>query len=237
MDVVSEATRQESVRDRLLAAAIEKLEASGPEAVQARPLAAAIGASTMAVYTHFGGMPQLLDEVTREGFGRFDAELARVERSDDPIADLLARGIAYRQFALGNPQLYRLMFGLTTPGTRRRKERDLTTEGSPTSVSEGVSAFGHLVDAVERAAESGRIVAEDPVAVAGQIWSVIHGYVLLEIAGVFGHEGHGLAHTLQPLITNLLVGLGDDRADVEASLATALAADETRPRRRTPLSG
>ncbi len=229
MDVVSEATQQGSVRDRLLAAAIEKLEASGPESLQARPLAADIGASTMAVYTHFGGMPHLLDEVTREGFARFDAELARVPRSDDPIADLLALGIAYRQFALNNPQLYRLMFGLTTPGTRRAKERDLTTEGSPTSVSEGISAFNHLVDAVARSAESGRILAEDPVAVAGQIWSAAHGYVLLEITGVFGHEGHGLVRTLQPLIINLLVGLGDDRADVEASLATALAA-QIRPR-------
>lgn len=224
MDVVSEATRQGGVRDRLLAAAVEKLEASGPESLQARPLAAEIGASTMAVYTHFGGMPQLLDEVTREGFARFEAQLACVERSDDTIADLLALGIAYRQFALENPQLYRLMFGLTTPGTRRAKERDLTTEGSPTSVSEGISAFNHLVDAVTRAAESGRIVAEDPVAVAGQIWSATHGYVLLEIAGVFGHEGHGLVRTLQPLIINLLVGLGDDRADVEASLARALDA-------------
>ncbi len=233
MGVVSETTRQSTVRDRLLAAAVEKLEASGPEALQARPLAADIGASTMAVYTHFGGMPQLLDEVTREGFARFDAELARVPRSDDTIADLLALGIAYRQFALDNPQLYRLMFGLTTPGTRRAKERDLTTEGSPTSVSEGISAFNHLVDAVTRAAESGRIQAEDPVAVAGQIWSAAHGYVLLEITGVFGHEGHGLVRTLQPLIINLLVGLGDTREGIEASLATVFDAGGA-ARRRSP---
>ncbi|MPY80043.1 MAG: TetR family transcriptional regulator [Actinophytocola sp.] len=211
------------MRERLLAAAIEKLAASGPEALQARPLAAEIGASTMAVYTHFGGMPQLLDEVTREGFARFEAGLARVERSDDTIADLLALGIAYRQFALDNQQLYRLMFGLTTPGTRRTKERDLTTAGSPTSLSEGISAFNHLVGAVTRAAESGRIAAADPVAVAGQIWSATHGYVLLEMTGVFGHEGHGLVRTLQPLIINLLVGLGDTRANIEASLARVFA--------------
>ena len=210
---------KDTVRQRLLDAAVRKLENSGPESLQARPLAAEVNASTMAVYTHFGGMPQLLDEVTREGFARFDAELAGVPDSGDSLVDLLALGLAYRQFALQNPQLYRLMFGLTTPGTRRAKERDLTTDGSPSTLSEGVSAFNHLVGAVAKAAESGRIHAEDPVAVAGQVWSATHGYVLLEITGVFGREGHGLVTTLRPMIINLLVGLGASREDVEVSMA------------------
>ena len=53
---------------RLIETARRLLEAGGPEAVQARKLAAEIGASTMAVYTHFGGMAELFEALIRDGF-------------------------------------------------------------------------------------------------------------------------------------------------------------------------
>lgn len=211
------------VRQRLIEAAIAVLEQDGPEGLQARKLAAEIGASTMAVYTHFGGMPALLEEVAREGFRRFGRCLADAARSDDPVADLLAMGLAYREFARGNSQLYRLMFGLTTPGTSIGGHRDLTAEGEPTSLTEGIDAFNHLVDAIERVRDADRIRHADALAVAGQVWSTIHGFVLLEIAGFFGDDGEGLLQVLGPLIANLLVGLGDGRDAVERSTRSAVA--------------
>lgn len=225
MATMSQEEETAPVRRRLLTAALRMLEDSGPEALQARKLAAEVGASTMAVYTHFGGMPQLLEEAMREGFVRLSEQLARAEESGDPIADLLTMGLAYREFALANPQLYRLMFGLTTPGTRRAKERDLTVERTPTELAEGATAFDFLVNVATRAAESGRIHQDDRIALAGQIWSLTHGYVLLEIAGVFGHDGHGVLRVFAPLIVNLLVGMGDQREAVERSMAKVNAAN------------
>lgn len=219
----SSAKQPSPVRQRLIEAAIAVLEQNGPEGLQARKLAAEIGASTMAVYTHFGGMPALLEEVAREGFRRFGRCLAGAARSEDPVADLLAMGLAYREFARGNSQLYRLMFGLTTPGTRIGGHRDVTAEGEPTSHAEGIDAFNHLVDVIERVLDAGRIGQADAVVVAGQVWSTIHGFVLLEIAGFFGDDGEGLAQVLGPLIVNVLVGLGDSRDAVERSTRAAVA--------------
>ncbi|OQO92543.1 hypothetical protein B1813_10190 [Saccharomonospora piscinae] len=210
-------------KQRLVDAAIRLLAAGGPEAVQARRVAAEVGASSMAVYTHFGGMPDLVDAVVREGFERLDRRLAAVSRSDDALCDAVTLGLAYRAEALENSQLYRLMFGITAVSASRRGQRtDLLGTGSPTELEEGRRAFGHLVAAVERLAASGRGTVPEPSAAAAQLWSAVHGYVLLEIAGFFGDEGHGVEQVLLPLAVNLAAGLGDDRAAAEESARRAL---------------
>ena len=61
------------VATRLVEAAARVLAEEGPSAVSARRLANEVGASTMVVYTHFGGMDHVLGHVRREGFRRFAA--------------------------------------------------------------------------------------------------------------------------------------------------------------------
>ncbi len=48
-----------SVRDEMLHAAVNLLDNDGPDALQTRKVTSAAGTSTMAVYTHFGGMRSL----------------------------------------------------------------------------------------------------------------------------------------------------------------------------------
>jgi AcrR family transcriptional regulator len=76
---------------RLLDAAGRKLEQSGPEALQARGLTAEVGMSTQAVYTHFGGMPGLLQAFAADGFARFARHVAVTPETDDPVADFFTR--------------------------------------------------------------------------------------------------------------------------------------------------
>jgi AcrR family transcriptional regulator len=192
------------------------LAGAGPEAMQARRLAAEAGVSTMAVYTHFGGMRELIKELAREGFVRFDRRLEQAPRSDDPVADLFMLALAYRGHALDNPQLYRLMFGVTPPGALRHRGAALTVPEISGDLPEGRAAYGKLVAAVERVIAAGRIRGDDPGPVAAQIWSAVHGYVLLEIAGFFDR---GVEQVLRPLGVTLLVGLGDTVEAAERSVA------------------
>ena len=67
----------------------------------------------MAVYTYFGGMPGLIAAVAEEGLRQFDAAMTMPSTSD-PVADLVATGIAYRRYAIERPHMYRLMFGSTS---------------------------------------------------------------------------------------------------------------------------
>ena len=88
-----------SVRDEMLHAAVDLLDEHGPDALQTRKVAGAAGTSTMAVYTHFGGMRGLIAELAEEGYRQFDAALT-VPETDDPVADLFALGAAYRRYAI-----------------------------------------------------------------------------------------------------------------------------------------
>jgi AcrR family transcriptional regulator len=197
-----------ATRKRLIAAAIRLLEDGGPEALQARRLAAEVGASTMAVYTHFGGMRQLVEAVAADGFARFSRLLADVPETADPVADLLRQGVAYRDHAVANPQLYRVMFGVTAPGGHRLAGVDMNELMVSGQFPEGRDAFGLLTRAVERVIAAGDGSGEDPVSAASQIWSAAHGYVLLEIAGYFGPPGRGMTTVFLPLAVKLISGLG-----------------------------
>jgi AcrR family transcriptional regulator len=195
-------------------AALLVLERDGPSALQARRLVSEIGASTMAVYTHFGGMPKLIEAMMREGLARFAEHVRRVPETADPMADLIAGGLAYGEFALQNPQLYRLLFGLTDIGR--------VHQPSPWDLAEGVDALSVLVSAVERTIEAGRIRPQDARSAAAQILSATHGFVLLAMSGFI--DSQGLREVMVPLAINLMVGLGDTRERAEHSMSAAIEA-------------
>jgi AcrR family transcriptional regulator len=175
----------------------------------------------MAVYTHFGGIPELLEAIAADGFRRFALHVDVVPATDDSMADFFAKGMAYREWALQNPQLYRLMFGLTHtfPG---HPEADLTVSRTISKVSEGREAFDVMVRALERVKSGGMIHEVDTTIAAGQFLSATHGYVLLEMAGYFGSTGNGFAWVFGPMGLSIMVGLGATHEQAERSALNAL---------------
>src|SRR2546421_1496962 len=152
-----------AIRTRLIEVAAETLVRQEP--LSLRRLAHDVGTSTMAVYTHFGGLDELKREVRREGFRRLADHLAEVPSTSDPIADLAALGWAYCLNAVDNPTLYRAMFFETTA--------DLA------EAAFGASTFLPVVDAVERAIAAGRVTAPSAWDPAVQLWLLAHGAVSL----------------------------------------------------------
>jgi hypothetical protein len=69
---------------------------------------------------------------------------------------------------------------------------------------------------------AGRIRDDGELNIAGRLWSLVHGAVMLELAGFFGHEGHGLTHVLAPLTVDTIVGMGDERERATGSLSRAM---------------
>ncbi len=113
-----------------------------------------------------------------------------------------------------------MMFG-TSPDSTERHHADLTVTGNASDRAEFAVSFEALLDVVRRMIAAGRIRNDGESVVAGRLWSLTHGEVLLEIAGFFGHEGHGVTEILAPITIDVLVGMGDDRERTNASLAAA----------------
>lgn len=198
------------MRTTLLETAARMLAADGPDALSMRKLANEAGTSTMSVYTHFGGKDELLRAVVLEGFTRLAEHLAAVARTDDPVRDLGALGMAYRRNALDNPHLYVAMFG------GRRTLTDLCLADDELMLTLGT--FQTLVDACQRCIAAGRIRADDAGSLAAQCWAMVHGVVTLEIGGYFLAPETAL-ETQLALIRNLMLGLGDDPDLLERSMA------------------
>jgi AcrR family transcriptional regulator len=217
---------ERNVRAQLLAAALEILDKDGPDALQTRKIASAAGTSTMAVYTHFGGMPALIAAVAEEGLGQFDAALT-MPATSDPVADLMATGVAYRRFAIERPHMYRLMFGSTSAHGINAPAHDVLTL-SVAEINDHYPSFAHVVRGVHRCMLAGRITegsASDDatvVAIAARFWASIHGFVMLELAGYYGAQGSALGPVLGALTTNLLIALGDLPERVRDSQRAAL---------------
>ena len=210
-----------NVRDELLHAAVQILNEDGPDALQTRKIAGAAGTSTMAVYTHFGGMSGLIAAVADEGLRQFDVALTMPPTSD-PVADLVATGIAYRRYAIERPHMYRLMLGSTSAHGINAPAHDLLTL-TVAEINDHYPSFAHVVRGVHRCMLAGRIAegsASDDatvVAIAAQFWSSIHGFVMLELAGFYGAQGSAVGPVLASLMANLLVSLGDSRERVRKS--------------------
>ncbi|WP_284230274.1 TetR/AcrR family transcriptional regulator [Mycobacterium antarcticum] len=209
------------VRERLVDGGIRLLERDGLQSLSVRNLAAEVGTSTMAVYTHFGGMTGVIDAVANEAFARFTQALTDVPQTDDPVADFFVMGAAYRAFALANPQRYQLIFGTSSPASIVGDRTDVTSSGGVTDRTDSAASFDALLNAVRRMIAAGRIRDDGELNVAGRLWSLTHGEVMLELAGFFGHEGQGLNQILAPLAVDTIVGMGDHREKTLESLAAA----------------
>jgi AcrR family transcriptional regulator len=161
----------DALRIRLLNTAGTLLTAEGPDALSLRRLAAAAGTSTSAVYALFGSKAGILRALFIEAFTRFAAHLDMVTPSEDPLADLLALGRAYRTSALANPHLYAVMFGSPVPGFEPTQE----------DYSHAETPFTLLLGTVRRAIAAGLLRNADPHLIATALWANMHGLVALEL--------------------------------------------------------
>ncbi|EFV12890.1 TetR/AcrR family transcriptional regulator [Segniliparus rugosus] len=205
------------LRRELIEASLALLADHGPDALQARRVAAACDTSTMSVYTYFGGMKQLLAAVADEGLHRLAMTLQLVDPSDDPVADLAVYTFLYRRFALENPHLYRLMLGEASVNGVSAPVTFTVPSVSKGEVRAELGVILVIASAVQRAIDAGRIHGEDPLSMLFQFWSAMHGYVLLELAGYLGHDNDGLESVLLPLGASVLLGWGDSPDQIRKS--------------------
>lgn len=191
------------MRLRLMESAMRLLATEGPSGMSTRKIAAAAGTSTMSLYAQFGSMPDLVNALVDDRFARLREQLEAGPRTDDPIADLGRIFAAHIAHARANPELYEVMFGSSPLAGYQRADDDFVRAGRCT--------LDYIVDVVRRAVDAHRLEDLDPTAIATQIWTTLHGYVVLELAGYFAEPETGLHLVLQPLMLNLIVGLGDSK--------------------------
>src|ERR1700760_77034 len=100
-----------ALQSALVEASIALAREGGPDRVVLREAARAAGVSHSAAYRHFADREALLTEVSRHARAELAAEMRRrVNRTTDPQKRLQAVGVAYIDFALNQPGLFRTAF-------------------------------------------------------------------------------------------------------------------------------
>lgn len=161
------------LRHALIQAGLELLTEGGAVALDLRKVARKVGVSHAAPYRHFADKQALVAAINEEGFRRL-AERIRTtvrEAPDEAFEQLQAVALAYVHFARENPWLMREMFsGLTV-------ER----EAFPDLSAAAKAVFTLYMEVVRRGQEEGSIIEGDPGALAGVLWSLLHGVAMLTI--------------------------------------------------------
>jgi AcrR family transcriptional regulator len=166
MSTTKQSYHHGDLRTALVRAAVELLEESGEADLSLRAVARRAGVSPAAPYRHYADREALVSAVAAVGYRELAERLTSVHPSPSTPDQLARVAIAYVQFALERPALFRIMFG--EPCDRDNHERVAATA----AVSQYVRAI------VERT-----FPQSDTAALATAIWALVHGLAFLHLDG------------------------------------------------------
>ncbi|MGW1069037.1 TetR/AcrR family transcriptional regulator [Streptomyces aureus] len=201
-------------REVLIDAAARILAEQGPGALTVRRMAEAAGTSTMAVYTHFGSMDVVVQEVLRTSTLNLYKVLQRAPRTDDPVADVSTLGRIYRGLALRRPYIF-----VAAANRALLAAPDETAAGEANLQPRGLT-WTTLVEGVERCIGSGRFRDQDSELCAYVNWSTVHGFVSLELSSqTLDTKDPELP--FETALLSLAIGAGDTPERAAASVAAS----------------
>jgi AcrR family transcriptional regulator len=154
------------LREALVRAALEILEDSAVTEVSVRAAARRAGVSTGAPYRHFADRDALLSAVAAVGYRELAGALLGAQPAPRTADDLADIAIAYVQFALTRPGLFRVMFA----------------EGCDRANPDRVVAVAAITEYVKAIARQ-VIPNADPEPLATAMWALVHGLAFLHLDG------------------------------------------------------
>lgn len=163
-------------------AALDLIAAKGPSAFTFAEAARSAGVSPAAPYRHFRDRDELMADVARRGFERFESDLATAwnHGRPDPFNAFERIGKAYLAFARNEPAYYSAMFEAAVP-----------LDTNPDLLQAGERAFAVLREAAEAlSADLPRERRPPAMMMALHIWALSHG-----VASLFG-RGDGARRAL-----------------------------------------
>lgn len=186
-------------RQQVIAAARHLIEEGGHQSLSLRRLAGALGVTAPALYAHVDNKADLLRGVASEGFKELGKAFGATD-ADWAIERLEANSLKYIEFAVQNPELFKVMFLF----------RPADVEGPAGSIlDEATAVFESGFADISQAIADGDLPDESPVQITLVMWTATHGVAsVLDLLGPgFDRErGSALARTV---IAATLAGLRD----------------------------
>ena len=201
-------------RQRLCAVAEAQFAQHGYAGVTMRELARVMDVSPMTPYRYFKDRDEILAAVRAAAFARFtDVLEAAFASGADALARSRAVGSAYLDFAMREPDAYRLIFDLTQPEEERYPELSAQSQ----------RARGLLARQVEDLMAA-KLVAGEPEVIQYALWAASHGVILLHLAGKYRSREMCIAafrQTMQCLFAGFALSARERDIGIIAGTASA----------------
>jgi AcrR family transcriptional regulator len=188
------------LKNALIKAGVEILAKDGVSGLSLRKVASKAGVSHTAPYAHFADKQALIAAISTEGFRQLYERVSAVanEYKAKPSKQLIEVAWAYVQFALDDPDRFKVMFS----GVLEKEKQ------YPEFVAESQRNFQLVQMIVEANQASGilRSGASDLAALSA--WGIVHGFVMLLLEGQISHvilERVGLRELLEFQMGQIIV--------------------------------
>ena len=162
-----------NLRNELLDTAEAHLAEASVDELSLRALARAVGVSQTAPYRHFSDKSELLAALATRGYRKLLAELEAASRHTDadPVEQMHAFAHRYVNYAITNPDLFKLMFGpILQP-----------QENYPELHRASRETYELVRTIMRRGIDQGIFRDEDDHYLANAGWSGIHGLATLKV--------------------------------------------------------
>ncbi|MFN4312880.1 MAG: TetR/AcrR family transcriptional regulator [Chitinophagaceae bacterium] len=160
---------KEQIRTAILEKAWDLVQTEGWDALSIRKIADAIEYSVPVIYDHFANKEAILSEIATEGFRKLSKQVAAAKKKQKtPVDQLKAMADAYWNFALKNPDYYRLMFGVGMPCCKCGMEDQDGFEF-------------HVTEAITQQAARSKYKFTNVCLKYHTYWSILHGLVSIKI--------------------------------------------------------
>jgi AcrR family transcriptional regulator len=168
------------LKNALIRAGIDILSKEGIQGLSLRKVARKAGVSHSAPYAHFADKQALIAAISTEGyrliFERIEAAVAPYP--DDPQRQLLEAAWAYLQFALEDPEHFKISL---SGAVEREKDYPALLQAS----REGFAAIVRITEACQA---RGILEGPPPDVAAVSLWSLVHGLASLLLEGQLSHS-------------------------------------------------
>lgn len=187
--------RHGDLRASLMSAALDQVAKTGEVEFSLRDLSQKVGVTHAAAYRHFSSKKDILVAIAQEGFQRLSAKFKSI-LEDDP-KDIEGLGQAYIQFAIHNPNHFRIMF-----------HPDLKSAKTTTDLEDlGADTFNFLLASVETNKQLGRFNSDENLLIAVSAWAAVHGLAILMVNESLNSKINVNSETLAKALTkHLMIG-------------------------------
>ena len=159
-----------NLKTTLLDVATKIIKSGNGDKLTIRHLASECQVSSAAAYRHYKNKNEILEAIATRGFAELTKLMqSKIKNTHDDASRLLNLGTTYVNFAIKNPELFRVMFSAM-----------LSNKQSDTFKETSHENYNLLIDTIKSGLASGEFQGNTDAVILGS-WATVHGLAVLII--------------------------------------------------------